>query len=182
MVRLFEGVREMGGEFVASFCPSADAMDPSAVSCLTLARGWAFLGFVAIAEDVDPLDRVPVLTLPEVKAFFVRCAIPVEDGLRLEEDELDPDASAASSIIFLQSASLKESAGGVEERCLKRVVNWSWVEDGDGDTDAGVRLVPGGGVVSWARTVDPKEGRFRCGVWVRSMSCLEGIYIIMIIF
>ena len=164
MVVLFEGVREMGGEFVASFCASTDAVDPSAVSCLTLARGWALLGFVAstAAAEVDPLDRVPVLTLPVAKAPFVRFPIPVEDGLRLEE--LDPDASDASSIIFLQSASLKESAGGVEGRCLKRVVNWSW--------DAVLGLMLGEGVVSWARTVDPNEGRFRCGVWVRFMSYL----------
>jgi len=164
---LFEGVREMGGEFVASFCASTDAVDPSAVSCLTLARGWALLGFVAstAAAEVDPLDRVPVLTLPVAKAPFVRFPIPVEDGLRLEE--LDPDASDASSIIFLQSASLKESAGGVEGRCLKRVVNWSW--------DAVLGLMLGEGVVSWARTVDPNEGRFKCGVWVRFMSYLEGI-------
>ena len=167
VVVLFEGVREMGGEFVASFCASTDAVDPSAVSCLTLARGWALLGFVAstAAAEVDPLDRVPVLTLPVAKAPFVRFPIPVEDGLRLEE--LDPDASDASSIIFLQSASLKESAGGVEGRCLKRVVNWSW--------DAVLGLMLGEGVVSWARTVDPNEGRFKCGVWVRFMSYLEGI-------
>jgi len=165
VVVLFEGVREMGGEFVASFCASTD---PSAVSCLTLARGWALLGFVAsaaaAAAEVDPLDRVPVLTLPVAKAPFVRFPIPVEDGLRLEE--LDPDASDASSIIFLQSASLKESAGGVEGRCLKRVVNWSC------DAVLGLILILGDGVVSWARTVDPNEGRFRCGVWVRFMSYL----------
>lgn len=60
------------------------------------------------------------------------------------------DASEASSIIFLQRASLKESAAGVVESWLKRVVNW--------DDAVGVT------VFSWARTDDAKEGRLRWGV------------------